>query len=37
VGEVEQVPPFGVVELQGASDRIEDGCGYPSESTTFQF
>jgi hypothetical protein len=36
MGEVEQVGPFGVVELEGASDRVEDGGGDAGESAAFQ-
>jgi hypothetical protein len=28
---------FGVVELEGAGDRVEDGCRDAGESTAFQF
>jgi hypothetical protein len=31
VGEVEQVGAFGLVELEGAGDRVEDACGHAAE------
>jgi hypothetical protein len=37
VGEVEQMCPFGVVELEGAGDRVEDGRGGAGEGAAFQF
>jgi hypothetical protein len=37
MGKVEQMGAFGVVELEGASDRIEDGCRDAGEGTAFQF
>jgi hypothetical protein len=37
LGEVEQVGSFGLVELEGSSDRVEDGGGGAGEGTTFQF
>ena len=36
VGEVEQVGPFGVVELQGAGDRVEDGGGDAGDRAAFE-
>jgi hypothetical protein len=37
VSKVEQVGPFGVVELQGAGDRIEDGGRDAGEGAAFEF
>ena len=36
VGEVEQVGPFGVVELEGAGDRVEHGGGDAGEGAAFE-
>ena len=36
VGEVEQVGPFGVVELQGAGDGVEHGGGDAGDGAAFQ-
>jgi hypothetical protein len=36
VGEAEQVGAFGVVELQGAGDGVEDARGGPSECAAFE-
>ena len=36
VGEAQQVGAFGVVELQGAGDRVEDAGGDPGEGAAFE-
>jgi NAD(P)-dependent dehydrogenase (short-subunit alcohol dehydrogenase family) len=36
VGEVEQVRPLGVVELQGSGEGVEDGGGHPGDRAAFQ-
>ena len=36
VGEMEQVGPFGVVELQGAGDRVEHGGGHTGDGAAFE-